>query len=85
MLGTIGPTIQSESHQITATQQRDELPPVFGCHELPRFLLVDVKTVQGLAQRREVPCRKVRRVYRFYRPSILAWLAGPPPKRRPGV
>ena len=55
----------------------DELPPVFGCDRLAQFLVVDIKTVQGLAQRGEIPCRKVGKAYRFYRPAVLAWLLGP--------
>jgi len=53
-----------------------DLPTVFGCEELARFLLVDIKTVQGIAQRGEIPCRKVGKAYRFYRPAVLEWLLG---------
>ena len=35
------------------------LPEVCDCMTLATYLHVDLKTVQGLAQRREVPCRKV--------------------------
>lgn len=52
------------------------LPAVFGCAELARFLLVGIKTVQGLAQRAEIPCRKVGKAYRFYRPAVLQWFLG---------
>lgn len=54
----------------------DGLPHICGCKELAEFLLVDLKTVQGLAQRHEVPCRKVGKAYLFYRPAVLAWLLG---------
>lgn len=52
----------------------NDLPEVCDCAALSRFLHVDIKTVQGLAQRREIPCRKVGKAYRFFRPAILAWL-----------
>lgn len=58
-----------------------DLPPVFGCSDLARFLSVDIKTVQGLAQRKEIPCRKVGKAYRFYRPAVLSWLLGAPGSR----
>jgi excisionase family DNA binding protein len=51
-----------------------ELPEVSDCATLARYLQVDLKTVQGLAQRRELPGRKVGKAYRFFRPAVLAWL-----------
>lgn len=54
----------------------NELPAVFGCDALATFLLVDIKTVQGIAQRGEVPCRKVGKAYRFFRPAVMEWLLG---------
>lgn len=38
------------------------------------LLQVHVTTVQELARRGEIPCRKVGKDYRFLRPAILAWL-----------
>ena len=64
------PTVQSEAPELGG------LPAVFGCQDLARFLVVDIKTVQGLAQRGEIPCRKVGKAYRFYRPAVLSWLLG---------
>lgn len=58
-----------------------DLPPVFGCEDLARFLLVDIKTVQGVAQRGEIPCRKVGKAYRFFRPAVMEWLLGSHPGR----
>ena len=40
------------------------------------LLQVHVTTVQELARRGEIPCRKVGKDYRFLRPAILAWLQG---------
>lgn len=57
-------------------QYLDGLPHICGCKELAEFLVVDVKTVQGLAQRQEIPCRRVGKAYRFYRPAVLSWLLG---------
>ena len=59
-----------------STGAEHDLPPVFGCEELARFLLVDIKTVQGIAQRSEIPCRKVGKAYRFFRPAVMEWLLG---------
>ena len=52
------------------------LSEVSDCLALARYLHVDLKTVQGLAQRGEIPCRKVGKAYRFYRPAIITWLLG---------
>lgn len=57
-----------------APQPSDGLEEVSDCASLARYLHVDLKTVQGLAQRREIPCRKVGKAYRFFRPAVLAWL-----------
>jgi excisionase family DNA binding protein len=55
------------------------LPEVSDCLTLARYLHVDLKTVQGLAQRGEIPCRKVGKAYRFFRPAVLSWLCEPKP------
>lgn len=73
-------TGNAEDHQLT------ELPEVSDCATLARYLQVDLKTVQGLAQRRELPGRKVGKAYRFFRPAVLAWLCEQTlasPRRRP--
>lgn len=65
--------------------QSTELPEVSDWATLARYLQVDLKTVQGLAQRRELPGRKVGKAYRFFRPAVLAWLceqSSPGPRRR---
>lgn len=69
-------TLRSESSLKATDPLADGLPHVCGCRELASFLSVDVKTVQGLAQRHEIPCRMVGKAYRFYRPAVLSWLLG---------
>ena len=53
------------------------LPHVFNCATLARYLEVDLKTVQALAQQGEIPCRKVGKAYRFFAPAVIKWLLGP--------
>jgi excisionase family DNA binding protein len=43
--------------------------------QLAGLLQVDEETVIGLAERREIPARKVGEEWRFSREAILAWLA----------
>jgi hypothetical protein len=65
---------QNEAVGLPYGAENQKLPEVCDCAALSRFLHVDIKTVQGLAQRREIPCRKVGKAYRFFRPAVLAWL-----------
>ena len=53
------------------------LPQVFNCATLARYLEVDLKTVQALAQQGKIPCRKVGKAYRFFAPAVVKWLLGP--------
>jgi len=53
------------------------LPHVFNCATLARYLDVDLKTIQALAQQGKIPCRKVGKAYRFFAPAVVKWLLGP--------
>ena len=53
------------------------LPHVFNRATLARYLEVDLKTVQALAQQGKIPCRKVGKAYRFFAPAVVKWLLGP--------
>jgi excisionase family DNA binding protein len=44
--------------------------------QLADFLKIDEETVRKLAQRGELPGRKIGRDWRFSRAAILDWLAG---------
>ena len=48
------------------------------------LLRVHVATLQELARRGEVPCRKVGKDYRFLRQALLIWLQGRSPQRTSG-
>lgn len=67
-------TYQRPPDILCPLEPSDGLEEVSDCASLARYLHVDLKTVQGLAQRREIPCRKVGKAYRFFRPAVLAWL-----------
>jgi excisionase family DNA binding protein len=43
--------------------------------QLAGLLQVDEETVVGMAERKEIPARKVGEEWRFSREAILAWLA----------
>jgi len=43
--------------------------------QLAGLLQVDEETVVGMAERREIPARKVGEEWRFAREAVLAWLA----------
>lgn len=52
------------------------------------FLQVHLTTIQELARRGEIPCRKVGKDYRFLRTALCQWLQGrtpQSPKRRSRV
>ena len=63
-----------------ATEQRAGLAEVSDCQVLARYLHVDLEMVQGLAQRGEIPCRKVGKAYKVLQASgsrLVAWCRRP--------
>lgn len=57
---------------------------VMNVPEVADFLGIGTDTVYEYASKGKIPCRRVGRRYLFYRPSVLAWLAGGTPGPRSG-
>ena len=51
-------------------------PDVMDSRGAADLLRVHLTTVQELAKRREIPCCKVGKDYRFLRAALLEWLRG---------
>ena len=72
-----GPTASAETdwsvgqHSFLPASELEILTPA----QLATLLQVDEETVVGLAEKRELPARKVGEEWRFSREAILAWLA----------
>ena len=49
---------------------------VLTLEETAALLRISRPTLFELIKRREIPCRKVGRAWRFHRESVIAWLAG---------
>jgi excisionase family DNA binding protein len=63
----------------TAQTQRqsagaDDTGDVLTVHDVARYLKLPTSTVYALAQRRQLPGRKVGRQWRFFKPRLEAWL-----------
>jgi excisionase family DNA binding protein len=56
-------------------------PEVMSSEQAGKFLQIDDKTVIELAEAGQLPGRKLGAVWRFSRDALVAWLAGPEPKR----
>ena len=61
----------------------DELPDVLTAEQAGSFLQLDEAAVKDLAERRQLPGRKLAGQWRFSRAALLAWLSTsePSPKR----
>ena len=58
----------------TGNKRKFDSDDVLKAWEVAGMLRVHVKLVRDLAGRREIPCRKVGREYRFSRRAIFAWV-----------
>ena len=54
----------------------ENVPDVMTIEETSEFLRIPVSSLYKLAQTGKIPCQKVGRHWRFYRPSLLRWIAG---------
>lgn len=52
------------------------LPQVLTVDEVAKLLRVNRKTLYDAISRKEIPCTKVGRVYRFSKQAVLEWLNG---------
>lgn len=50
------------------------IPEILDSHAVASLLQVHLSTVQQLARRGVLPCRKVGKDYRFHKDALLAWL-----------
>ena len=63
--------------EVVPRSDTEDLPHICDSATLARYLKVDLKTIHALAQRGQIPYRKVGKAYRFFAPAIIAWLTGP--------
>lgn len=55
---------------------KDEPNDIMTVEEAAEMLRIPASSVYRLAQQRRIPAQKVGRHWRFYRPSLLNWIAG---------
>lgn len=54
----------------------EPFPEIMTIEETSRYLRVPLSSLYRLAQAGKIPCQKVGRHWRFYRPAIHKWIAG---------
>ncbi len=54
----------------------ESFPEIMTIEETSRYLRIPLSSLYQLARSGRIPCQKVGRHWRFYRPAILKWIAG---------
>ena len=54
----------------------EDSSPILTIEETAELLRIPVSSVYKLAQGGKIPAQKVGRHWRFYRPTLLRWIAG---------
>lgn len=61
-------------------QEIEGLPTVLGVKDVASMLMICDKTVRDMAKRGDIPSKQIglggNMQFRFFKPSILEWLAG---------
>ena len=53
----------------------NELPEIMTIEETAQYLRISSSSLYKLAQDGRIPCQKVGRHWRFYRPALASWIA----------
>lgn len=53
----------------------DNLPQILTIEETSIYLRIPLSSLYKLAQEGRVPCQKVGRHWRFYRPTLIEWVS----------
>lgn len=58
------------------SSQADDVEDVLTVDEVASLLRVNKKTIYDACQRKEIPCQKIGRIFRFSRAAVILWLNG---------
>ena len=54
----------------------DTLPDILDVDQVAQLLRVRKNAVYRMIEHKQIPCRRAGKSYRFFKATILAWLAG---------